>query len=75
MNLLTYHVDIPIITDKYAILGVFKKDSATPKETAVLLNDPDLVSIQLHKGVVSLLGFGRFLSLKELAGFGLYKVG
>lgn len=61
----------------YTIIGVFRKDSATPQEIAVSLCDRDnskSVSDDLHHAVGSLLGFGRFLSLKELGGFGLYKV-
>lgn len=68
---------IPITRGVYTIIGVFKKDSAVPKERAVSFNGrdgPKSVSNQLHQSIALLLGVRRFFSLKELCGFSLYKV-
>ncbi|KAJ8062660.1 hypothetical protein OCU04_009182 [Sclerotinia nivalis] len=57
----------------YLILGYFPTTSLDPHETYIPLPTPTTLFSSLHRAEHSLRGYRRFLSLKSLAGFGLYK--
>ncbi|ESZ90068.1 hypothetical protein SBOR_9556 [Sclerotinia borealis F-4128] len=57
----------------YLILGYFPTSTLDPHETYLPLSTPSSLFSSLHRAEHSLRGYRRFLSLKSLAGFGLYK--
>lgn len=60
--------------DPYLVIGVFAKDETEPYERLVRLGDDMKFFNVLHREVKALRGWKRFLSLKSLSGFGLYRV-
>ncbi|KAA8565356.1 hypothetical protein MFRU_045g00550 [Monilinia fructicola] len=57
----------------YLILGYFPTSTLDPHETYLALHTPTSLFPSLHRAEHNLRGYRRFLSLKSLAGFGLYK--
>ncbi|KAB8288214.1 hypothetical protein EYC80_010217 [Monilinia laxa] len=57
----------------YLILGYFPTSTLDPHETYLALRTPNSLFPSLHRAEHNLRGYRRFLSLKSLAGFGLYK--
>lgn len=58
----------------YIILGWFPRGSLDPKEKLLKLNGETNLFKEMKKGIRSVRGWRRFLSLKSLHNFGLYRV-
>jgi hypothetical protein len=58
----------------YIVIGWFLRSALHPHEKIIQFNNPQDLFIALRKGERALRGWRRFLSLKGLRGFGLYKV-
>ena len=59
----------------YLIIGMFNKNQSVPKERIIVLRDKKLTLFDaLHSEWARLRGWRRFISLKHVSRFGLFKV-
>jgi hypothetical protein len=58
----------------YIVIGWFPRGSLDPKEKLLRINRGTSLFKQMRKGIRSVRGWRRYISLKSLHSFGLYKV-
>lgn len=70
-----HHVELLMPQPRpYIVVGWFPKGASDPKEKILEFDSPECLFHMLRYGESNVRGWRRFLSLKSLKGFGLYKV-